>query len=121
MLLIDFDGLKAVNDTLGDERGDVLITAVGDKLAAATSANEFVGRLGGDEFVVIMTEADATVARLRAEELMRLLDELVLPDDLAALFHGASVGSAATEHGEDPWRVLTWASAEMRRRREAAT
>ena len=117
MLLIDFDGLKAVNDTLGYDRGDALITAVADKLAGAVSSSEFVVRLGGDEFVVLMPHADPRVARQRAEELMGMLDELALPDDLAVLFHGASVGSAAAEHGDDPWRVLNRAGAEMRSRK----
>lgn len=117
MLLIDFDGLKAVNDSLGYDRGDALIMSVGEKLAASANMNEFVVRLGGDEFVVVMPEASLSLARLRAEELTAMLERLELPQDLASLFHGASVGSATADPGEDPWHVLQRASAEMRSRK----
>lgn len=117
LLLIDFDGLKAVNDRLGYDSGDALINMIGAKLTASAKPGEFVVRLGGDEFVVIMPEADRALARLRAEEMTAILDRLALPEDLAALFHGASVGSATAETGEDPWEVLRRAGVEMRSRK----
>jgi diguanylate cyclase (GGDEF)-like protein len=117
MLLIDFDGLKAVNDSLGYDRGDALIASVGEKLAASANTNEIVVRLGGDEFVVVMPEATPSLARLRAEELTVTLERLELPEDLASLYHGASVGSATADPDEDPWHVLERASAEMRSRK----
>lgn len=117
LLLIDFDGLKAVNDTLGYERGDALITAVGVKLAASGNPGESVVRLGGDEFVVIMPETTRSLARVRTEEMTTILDRLELPEDLTRLFHGASVGSATADPGEDAWEVLRRASAEMRSRK----
>jgi len=117
MLLIDFDGLKAVNDSLGYDRGDALIASVGEKLAASASSNEIVVRLGGDEFVVIMPETTPSRARLRAEELTVALERLELPEDLTSLYHGASVGSATADPDEDPWNVLLRASAEMRSRK----
>jgi diguanylate cyclase (GGDEF)-like protein len=117
LLLIDFDGLKAVNDTLGYERGDALISTVGVKLAASANPGELVARLGGDEFVVIMSGMSGSAARARAEEMTAILDRLDLPEDLARLFHGASVGSATAEPGEDSWDVLRRASTEMRSRK----
>jgi GGDEF domain-containing protein len=57
LLLIDFDGLKGVNDALGYDRGDALIAAVGMALAANVNEGELAARLGGDEFVVVLPEA----------------------------------------------------------------
>ena len=117
LLLIDFDGLKPVNDGLGYERGDALIQAVGAKLAECANAGELVVRFGGDEFVVVSPEGSSSYARLRAEELTAILDRLELSEDFAPLFQGASVGAATAEPGEDPWYVLRRASAEMRSRK----
>ena len=117
VLLIDFDGLKMVNDTLGFDRGDALIQAVGVRLAASARANEFVVRYGGDEFVLVMPGTGRDGAVRRAEELTKTLDRITLPDDLAPLFHGASVGPATASTGEDLWEVLRRASTEMRSRK----
>jgi diguanylate cyclase (GGDEF)-like protein len=117
LLLIDFDGLKAVNDSLGYEKGDALIASVGAVLGGSTSHGELAARLGGDEFVIVLPHADAVHARERSEELMRTLDMLEVPDDVRPLFQGASVGSATASRGEDPREVLRRASAEMRSRK----
>jgi diguanylate cyclase (GGDEF)-like protein len=117
LLLIDFDGLKAVNDALGYDRGDELIATVGAALAANVNEGELAARLGGDEFVVVLPDADAQRARMRAEELTQVLDAVAVPDDLHSLFHGASVGAATGVPGEDSRAVLRRASNEMRSRK----
>jgi len=117
LLLIDFDGLKAVNDALGYDRGDALIATVAAALAANVQDGELAARLGGDEFVVLLPEADGARARRRAEELTSVLDRVAVADDLASLFQGASVGSATAEPGEDPRAALRRAGGEMRSRK----
>lgn len=117
VLLVDFDGLKAVNDTLGYHRGDALIAAVGERLASSAQPDEFVVRYGGDEFVVVMPGVSREDALARAERLTRTLDELPLPEDLTTLFRGASVGYATAAAGDDLWQALDRASAEMRSRK----
>jgi diguanylate cyclase (GGDEF)-like protein len=117
LLLIDFDGLKAVNDALGYDRGDELIAAVGTALAATVNEGELAARLGGDEFVVVLPGVSEQRARMRAEELTGVLDRLAVPDDLDSLFHGASVGAATAVPGEDSRAVLRRASNEMRSRK----
>jgi diguanylate cyclase (GGDEF)-like protein len=117
ILLIDFDGLKAVNDTLGYESGDRLITAVGVALDAAAAPGESVIRYGGDEFIVVIPGAGPVHAAARADELTGVLDRLDLPPDLARLFRGASVGWASAAAGEVAQDVLRRASSEMRQRK----
>lgn len=117
LLLIDFDGLKAVNDTIGYDRGDALIAAVGAVLAANVTEGELAARLGGDEFVIVLAHSDERRARVRCEELSEILDRLTVPADLRSLFHGASVGAATAAPGEDPREVLQRASVEMRSRK----
>jgi diguanylate cyclase (GGDEF)-like protein len=117
LLLVDFDGLKAVNDALGFDRGDALLQAVASTLAASARRGETVARFGGDEFVVVMPQTDSDAALRRAHELTAALDELTLPADLAKLFRGASIGAATAAPGEELWGVLHRASAEMRSRK----
>jgi diguanylate cyclase (GGDEF)-like protein len=117
LLLVDFDGLKAVNDSLGYESGDELIRTVGEALHSAAAPGDSVVRYGGDEFVLVLPEVGPVQAAARADELTRLLDRLGLAQELTPLFRGASVGWASAGPGEDPGAVLQRASFEMRQRK----
>lgn len=71
VLLLDLDGFKDVNDTLGHEAGDELLIEFGRRVVACAPAGT-VARLGGDEFAVLLPETGKEpnaldVARLLAE------------------------------------------------------
>ncbi|RZT36656.1 putative bifunctional diguanylate cyclase/phosphodiesterase [Cupriavidus agavae] len=63
LALMDLDGFKNVNDSLGHEFGDALLKEVGARLQDTVRTRQSVARLGGDEFVLLLdgmpTEADA--------------------------------------------------------------
>lgn len=68
VLLIDLDGFKSVNDTLGHAAGDELLTLLARRLSHVSGRDAVVGRLGGDEFAVAHppgVDAVAAGARLR--------------------------------------------------------
>ena len=68
ILVVDFDGLKHVNDVLGYDRGDALISLIGASLQKNLREQDLAVRLGGDEFIVLLPHTDERIALMRAEE-----------------------------------------------------
>ncbi len=62
LLMIDVDGMKAINDTAGHLAGDQALATIGGVLRRAIRATDSLGRFGGDEFVIILpkTSVEAT-------------------------------------------------------------
>ena len=54
LLLVDLDGFKAINDTLGHAAGDQLLSEVAVRLETVVGAAGMVARMGGDEFAIVM-------------------------------------------------------------------
>ena len=68
LLLIDLDGFKELNDTLGHHAGDEVLRQIGPRLHDALRPGDTLARLGGDEFAVVLDpgdEASASAAGLR--------------------------------------------------------
>ena len=116
-LVLDFDGLRAANSAFGNrEGGDVLIAAVGTELARLREPGEFAARMytAGDEFAMLLPGRDEDAAALRRAEVEAALDALAVPERLATIYRGASVGSATRRPGETAGQVLGRAIIAMR-------
>ncbi|MFT4866066.1 MAG: diguanylate cyclase (GGDEF)-like protein, partial [Ilumatobacter sp.] len=70
-LFIDLDRLKYVNDALGHQIGDRLLTSTASRLAEAVRPNDQVARIGGDEFLVVCRQVPDALTALDLAERVR--------------------------------------------------
>jgi diguanylate cyclase (GGDEF)-like protein/PAS domain S-box-containing protein len=91
VLLVDLDGFKQVNDSLGHGAGDQLLEQVAERFAAVTRPGDTLARLGGDEFALLLEGANERTATAVAQ---RLLSALSAPSEIAGrnIRLGASIG-----------------------------
>jgi diguanylate cyclase (GGDEF)-like protein len=112
VVLIDLDGFKEVNDTLGHEVGDLLLIGVAERLTACVRDGDTVARLGGDEFVIVLDGSDPAAADVVAQRMTAALGRPVHADG-HELFVGASIGIADGRTGDDPSVLLRRADIAM--------
>lgn len=78
VLMIDLDGLKAINDGAGHLRGDQVLRAVGSVIRTSIRTVDSAYRYGGDEFVVLLPETDIVGAFVVAEKIRGGAEEVGL-------------------------------------------
>jgi diguanylate cyclase (GGDEF)-like protein/PAS domain S-box-containing protein len=99
LLFIDLDHFKTLNDTLGHDKGDLLLQQVAQRLALSIRANDTVARVGGDEFVVVLedlhqqAEEATSQTRLIGEKILSVLDS---PYQLAEVEYRITASVGAT-------------------------
>ncbi|HTB45916.1 MAG TPA: EAL domain-containing protein [Acetobacteraceae bacterium] len=93
-MMIDLDGFKGVNDTLGHDVGDELLVEVAHRLQGLVRDVDFVARMGGDEFVLLLPGLrDPEAAMPLAQRVLQRLAEPAQVGD-HRLRVGASIGVA---------------------------
>jgi diguanylate cyclase (GGDEF)-like protein len=118
VLVVDLDGFKAVNDSLGHDAGDELLTAVARRFEEVLRPGDTIARFGGDEFGLLLDGADDSRA---VEVARRLLARLSEPLDVSGqLSLGASIGVALhPRDGEDGDELVRRADVAMYAAKEA--
>ncbi len=84
VLMLDLDGFKHVNDTMGHDMGDEMLIQASQRIEACIRTSDTLARLGGDEFVIVLTNVKDRpgietvankIAKAMAEEFELLLGE----------------------------------------------
>jgi diguanylate cyclase (GGDEF)-like protein len=116
VLLVDLDGFREINDTLGHQIGDRVLAEVGRRLRAELPGDVLVARLGGDEYAVLRPRTGGVADALAtAAEIQSGLESPIVHDGVA-LNVEASIGIAVMgEHAEDLDSLLQRADAALER------
>lgn len=113
LMVLDLDGFKAINDSLGHHAGDRVLQQVASRLRALLREVDTVARLGGDEFAMLLPRTDADGAVLAARKVLGELNHPLLLDG-KPLVVGGSVGiSWFPEHGANADTLLQKADIAM--------
>jgi diguanylate cyclase (GGDEF)-like protein/PAS domain S-box-containing protein len=99
LLFIDLDHFKTLNDTLGHDKGDLLLQQVAQRLAASVLESDTVARVGGDEFVVVLgslhanREEAASQTEAQGEKILHVLG---MPYQLGEIEYRSTASIGAT-------------------------
>ncbi len=101
LVLVDLDGFKQVNDTLGHDAGDEVLVIAARRMSAAVRKGDFVARLGGDEFALLLGEVrEKSVVSLICDRFIAAMAEPMTIRETRVMI-GASAGAAMfPQHGQ---------------------
>ncbi len=120
VLMLDLDGFKYVNDTLGHHAGDGLIRSIAGLLRARLRETDVVARLGGDEFAILLPQADAEQAEIVANDLVKIIQQHTLEAGERKMRVTVSIGIALLDQPElTAWEWLVRADITMYRAKES--
>jgi diguanylate cyclase (GGDEF)-like protein len=115
LLLIDVDGLKAINDGLGHPAGDRALRHVGEAIRSQLRESDVGARWGGDEFALLAPNTSRSAAAALARRVRSLVANSPVDGDLPPLT--ASIGIAtfddAVDTGADPVILMQAADAAL--------
>ncbi|MCC6715065.1 MAG: EAL domain-containing protein [Gammaproteobacteria bacterium] len=101
LMVLDLDRFKAVNDTLGHQAGDRLLSLAAERLARCVRDSDTIARLGGDEFTIILENlGSAEEPRIVAR---KILDVMAQPFVLEGqdVYVTPSIGITLFPHDDD--------------------
>jgi diguanylate cyclase (GGDEF)-like protein/PAS domain S-box-containing protein len=106
LLCMDLDNFKTLNDTLGHDKGDMLLQQVAMRLVSCVREVDTVARLGGDEFVIVLEELSAVPQEIAVQARRvgeKILAALAQPYRLEGYEHQstASIGVASFSAGTE--------------------
>jgi diguanylate cyclase (GGDEF)-like protein len=96
LMLLDLDGFKEINDTLGHAAGDAMLELAATRMCRTLGDDVLVARLGGDEFAVVLAADDHLQLVEMAEHLRAVLKAPARVDGLEVAMD-ASVGIAVRD------------------------
>ena len=96
LIIADLDNLKLINDTLGHEKGDLLLKKAANILQSSFRSNDIVARIGGDEFAVLLPLCSPDDLEKLIKRLKEKIENLNKED--AELYLSMSIGFA-TKYG----------------------
>ena len=101
VVLLDLDRFKAINNSMGHDAGDRVLTSVAERLQRAAGQGELIARFGGDEFLALFENPDGNAHADASAFVERARSALTQPLEIdgTEVFLDASVGVAVNTFG----------------------
>ncbi len=97
LIMIDLDGLKAINDKYGHPAGDKVLKLVAEAIRSQIRTVDLPARIGGDEFLILLPEADLDAATLVAQRVCSKITSTSFKGELLSV--SAGVAQWSPTHG----------------------
>ncbi|MEN8303153.1 MAG: EAL domain-containing protein [Campylobacterota bacterium] len=119
LLFIDLDHFKEINDSLGHDVGDTILTTVTQRLEETIRDQDTLARLGGDEFTIVLEDLlQGEDASLLAQKILESLAKPINVED-NALYVSSSIGiSLYPDDGDSSTDLLKYADSAMYRAKD---
>ncbi len=101
VIIIDLDGFKEINDTMGHMMGDAVLREIGKRLQHGLRDVDTVARLGGDEFAIMLPGVGQAGAELAGRMLLAAIQEPLTIEGLNLDVHGSCGIALSPEHGTE--------------------
>lgn len=106
LLLVDIDNFKRVNDSLGHQTGDKLLTSLARRLRNSLNRDSVLARFASNEFALLLDGMNLEEGQQLAHQVLRILDKPLFVDK-QLISVSASLGLAcAPLHGHDPETLM---------------
>jgi diguanylate cyclase (GGDEF)-like protein len=119
-LMIDIDGFKVANDSLGHMAGDRILRELAQLLQKTLRNSDVISRYGGDEFLVLLIDADEQMAARAVERVQEAVAKWNEKPAIKDYKMSISCGFSTYTHGADPATVLATADQAMYQTKNSA-
>ncbi len=106
IILIDIDGLKIVNDTLGHKAGDDLLISAAKIISESFRQVDIVARIGGDEFCIILPGVDNKAALAKKNRISKSIGSYNKEEPSVKLNMSIGVATSQGEPGETIYDIF---------------
>jgi len=109
VVMLDINGLKYINDHLGHEEGDRIITEAANVIKSSIRVSDLAFRIGGDEFIVLTSNEDASLRMIEK----RVKEKNRIPTQQNPAVLNLSLGYATSTEGESADGIIALADQRM--------
>ncbi len=106
LLLVDIDNFKRINDSLGHQTGDKLLSSLARRLRNSLEPTSILARFASNEFALLLGSDDPEDGRRVARQVLQMLDKPLFIDNQLINISGSVGLACAPQHGQDPQTLM---------------